>query len=117
MTSATRTWIGYVAMCIGMFMAILDIQVVASSLTNIQHALNIPDDKISWIQTAYLIPEVVMIPLSGYLSRLWGTQKVFLLSCSGFILMSVAVGLLIGWLYGGFDRAQSMRNGAIQDRS
>src|SRR5690606_37692320 len=35
----------------------------------------------------------VMIPLSGYLSRLWGTQKVFLISCSGFLLMSFATGM------------------------
>jgi DHA2 family multidrug resistance protein len=34
-----------------------------------------------------------MIPLSGYLSRLWGTQTVFLISCTGFLLMSVATGL------------------------
>ena len=50
-------------------------------------------DEISWIQTAYLIPEVVMIPLSGFLSRLWGTQRLFLVSCAGFVLMSIATGL------------------------
>ncbi len=50
-------------------------------------------DQVSWIQTAYLIPEVVMIPLSGYLSRLWGTQRVYLISCTGFIVMSVLTGL------------------------
>jgi DHA2 family multidrug resistance protein len=85
--------LGFAGMVIGQFMAILDIQIVASSLPQIQAGVGASADEISWIQTAYLIPEVVMIPLSGYLSRLWGTQRVFLLSCSGFILMSVAVGL------------------------
>ena len=85
--------LGFAGMVIGQFMAILDIQIVAASLPQIQAGVGASADEISWIQTAYLIPEVVMIPLSGYLSRLWGTQKVFLASCLGFLVMSVAVGL------------------------
>ena len=85
--------LGFAGMVIGQFMAILDIQIVASSLPQIQAGVGASADEISWIQTAYLIPEVVMIPLSGYLSRLWGTRKVFLASCAGFMAMSVAVGL------------------------
>ena len=85
--------LGFAGMVIGQFMAILDIQIVAASLPQIQAGIGASADEISWIQTAYLIPEVVMIPLSGYLSRLWGTQKVFLFSCAGFLLMSVATGL------------------------
>ena len=85
--------LGFAGMVIGQFMAILDIQIVAASLPQIQAGVGASADEISWIQTAYLIPEVVMIPLSGYLSRLWGTQKVFLVSCSGFLIMSVATGL------------------------
>ncbi|CAN5197094.1 DHA2 family efflux MFS transporter permease subunit [soil metagenome] len=85
--------LGFAGMVIGQFMAILDIQIVASSLPQIQAGVGASADEISWIQTAYLIPEVVMIPLSGYLSRLWGTQRVFLVSCAGFLLMSVATGL------------------------
>jgi len=85
--------LGFTGMVIGQFMAILDIQIVASSLPQIQAGVGASADEISWIQTAYLIPEVVMIPLSGYLSRLWGTQKVFMVSCIGFLVMSVATGL------------------------
>ena len=85
--------LGFAGMVIGQFMAILDIQIVASSLPQIQAGVGASAEEISWIQTAYLIPEVVMIPLSGYLSRLWGTRNLFLASCAGFMLMSVAVGL------------------------
>ena len=53
-------------MCVGMFMAILDVQVVATSLPTIQHALHIAQDQMSWIQTAYLIAEIVAIPLTGF---------------------------------------------------
>ncbi|MBS0296402.1 MAG: DHA2 family efflux MFS transporter permease subunit [Proteobacteria bacterium] len=89
----TKLLLGFGAMVIGQFMAILDIQIVAASLPQIQAGVSASADQISWIQTAYLIPEVVMIPLSGYLSRLWGTRPVFLMSCAGFVLMSVATGL------------------------
>lgn len=85
--------LGFAGMVLGQFMAILDIQIVASSLSQIQAGIGASADEISWIQTAYLIPEVVMIPLSGFLSRLWGTQKLFMLSCIGFLITSVAVGM------------------------
>src|SRR5262245_16930604 len=68
--SATRT--GFAAMCLGMFKAILDIQVVATSLPNIQSALHIAPDRMSWIQTVYLIAEVIAIPLTGFLTRVLG---------------------------------------------
>jgi len=45
-----------------MFMAILDIQIVASSLPDMQIGLHIPSDQLSWIQTCYLIAEIVAIP-------------------------------------------------------
>jgi DHA2 family multidrug resistance protein len=49
--------------------AILDIQVVATSLPTIQDALAISRDAVSWIQTGYLIAEIIAIPLTGWLTR------------------------------------------------
>ncbi|MDO9336759.1 MAG: DHA2 family efflux MFS transporter permease subunit [Caulobacter sp.] len=89
----TMLLIGFGGMAIGQFMAILDIQIVAASLPQIQAGVGASADQVSWIQTAYLIPEVVMIPLSAYLSRLWGTRLVFMMSCAGFVVMSVIAGL------------------------
>ena len=86
-------FLGFGGMVIGQFMAILDIQIVAASLPQIQAGVGASADEISWVQTAYLIPEVVMIPLSGYLARWWGTQRLFLLSALGFTIMSVLAGL------------------------
>ncbi|WP_051329932.1 DHA2 family efflux MFS transporter permease subunit [Niveispirillum irakense] len=83
-----RTVIGFVAMVFGMFMAILDIQIVASSLSQIQAGVAASADEIVWVQTSYLIAEVVMIPLSGFLSRLLSTRVLFTLSALGFTFMS-----------------------------
>ena len=67
--ASLATWAGFLLMCLGMFMAILDIQVVATSLPAIQEALDISRDAMSWIQTAYLIAEITAIPLTGWLTR------------------------------------------------
>jgi DHA2 family multidrug resistance protein len=83
-----RRVVGFVFMVVGMFMAILDIQIVASSLTKIQAGLSASSEEIAWIQTSYLIAEVVMIPMSGWLSRVMSTRYLFVASCAGFTFMS-----------------------------
>jgi DHA2 family multidrug resistance protein len=82
-------WLGFLAMCVGMFMAILDIQIVASSLPDIGAALGIPHDQLSWVQTAYLIAEVIGISLTGRLTRLVSLGRLFVLAISGFTLASL----------------------------
>ena len=66
---SASTWVGFAAMCLGMFMAVLDIQMVATSLRPFSEALDIAPDQMSWMQTAYLIAEVIAIPLTGLLTR------------------------------------------------
>src|ERR1700727_1244189 len=64
-----RRLVAFLIMVFGMFMSILDIQVVSASLTDIQAGLSASSTEVSWVQTAYLIAEVIAIPLSGYLAR------------------------------------------------
>lgn len=90
-------------MCLGMFMAILDIQVVATSLPNIQSALGIRPEQMSWIQTAYLIAEVIAIPLTGWLTRVMGMRGLFVASVAIFTVASAgcaasdSFGALVAW--------------------
>ena len=88
-TVTWRTWAGFGAMCAGMFMAILDIQIVATSLPAIRDALGISADKMSWIQTAYLIAEVIAIPLTGFLSRVLSVKGLFLGALAIFTAASI----------------------------
>jgi DHA2 family multidrug resistance protein len=89
-TAGAKKWVGFAAMSIGMFMAILDIQIVASSLPDIQAGLGIALDQLSWVQTAYLIAEVVAIPLTGWLTRVMSTRGAFLACICGFTAASLA---------------------------
>ena len=83
----------FAVMCVGMFMALLDIQIVASSLQEIGGGLSAARDEISWVQTAYLIAEIIMIPLSGWLTRVFSTRWLFAISAAGFTFASMLCGL------------------------
>lgn len=85
--------LAFTAMVFGMFMALLDIQIVSASLSDIQSGLSASADQISWVQTSYLIAEVVMIPLSGFLGRLMSTRYLFVASCVGFTIASFLCGI------------------------
>ncbi|MBV8537219.1 MAG: DHA2 family efflux MFS transporter permease subunit [Alphaproteobacteria bacterium] len=82
-------------MCIGYFIAYLDIQIVSSSLQEIGGGLSASQDEIAWVQTSYLIAEIIVIPLSGWLSRVFSTRWLFTISAAGFTLTS----LLCGWAW------------------
>src|ERR1700741_2142673 len=87
--TATRTWIGFGLMCLGMFMAILDIQVVATSLPTIQNALANSPEAMSWIQTSYLIAEIIAIPLTGWFTRILSMRWLFTAAIAFFTLASI----------------------------
>ena len=82
-------WLGYGALCVGMFMAILDIQVVVTSLAVIEDALGIGADRMSWVQTTYLIAEIISIPLTGLLIRIFTIRWLFIGAILTFTVASV----------------------------
>jgi DHA2 family multidrug resistance protein len=95
--SASASWLRsllpFVVMCFGGFMALLDIQIVASSLQQIGGGLSAAQDQIAWVQTAYLIAEIIVIPLSGWLTRVFSTRWLFTASAAGFTAASLFCGL------------------------
>ncbi|MDE2383556.1 MAG: DHA2 family efflux MFS transporter permease subunit [Alphaproteobacteria bacterium] len=88
-----RHIVAFFFMVFGMFMAILDIQIVSSSLAEIQAGISASADEITWVQTSYLVAEVVMIPLSGTLTRIFSTRWLFVASAASFTLMSLMCAL------------------------
>lgn len=74
-------------------MAILDTQIVISSLAEIGASLGATLDEASWIQTSYIIAEVIMIPLAGWLSRSLSLRYLYALACASFTLASTCCAL------------------------
>jgi DHA2 family multidrug resistance protein len=84
-----KTWIGVWGTILGAFMAVLDIQITNSSLKDIQAALGATLEEGSWISTAYLVAEIVVIPLTGWLSQVFSVRRYILVNATLFILFSM----------------------------
>ena len=83
----------FFAMIVGMFMAVLDIQIVASSLSVIAAGLSASSDELSWVQTSYLIAEVIIIPMTGFTARVLSTRISYFIAALGFTIMSMLCSL------------------------
>src|SRR4051794_10927380 len=88
----SRKFLIFGVMAFGQFMAMLDIQIVAASLNDIRAGLSAAPDEVSWIQTAYLMAELVMIPFSAFLAQALSTRWLFAASAALFTLSSIACG-------------------------
>jgi len=83
-----RRFLIFGVMAFGQFMALIDIQIVAASLNDVQAGLSAGPDEISWVQTGYLMAELVMIPFSAFLAQALSTRWLFALSAGLFTLAS-----------------------------
>ena len=86
-------WLAVLAGTLGALMATLDISIVNSSLPTIQGEIGASGSEGTWISTAYLVAEIVIIPLSGWLERLLGLRTLLLVATSLFISFSMICGL------------------------
>ncbi|HKU93889.1 MAG TPA: DHA2 family efflux MFS transporter permease subunit, partial [Vineibacter sp.] len=85
--------VAFATMCVGFFIALLDIQIVSASLQDIGGGLSAGADETAWVQTSYLIAEIIVIPLSGWLTRVFSTRWLFVGSALGFTIASMLCGL------------------------
>jgi DHA2 family multidrug resistance protein len=95
--NAILKWLGFSALCAGMFMAVLDIQIVVTSLAAIEAALRIGTDRMSWVQTSYLIAEIIAIPLTGTLTRVFGLRWLVAGAIVMFTLASIGCAASVGF--------------------
>jgi DHA2 family multidrug resistance protein len=83
-------WLSILAAMVGAFMAILNIQITNASLLNIEGGIGTGVDNGSWISTSYLIGEIIVIPLTDYLSRVFSFRNIILVHATLFAAFSVA---------------------------
>jgi len=89
-TVSAKIWLAVTGAALGAFMAVLNIQIVNASLADIQGAIGAGIDDGGWISTSYLIAEIVVIPLSGWLAQVFSIRKYMLANALLFLLLSVA---------------------------
>ncbi|NRA73471.1 MAG: DHA2 family efflux MFS transporter permease subunit [Rickettsiales bacterium] len=84
----TNTKFAFNFMLVALFMSILDIQIVASSIADIQAYFSATADEVAWIQTSYLIAEVITIAMSAWFVKVFSTRYAFSVACLGFTIAS-----------------------------
>jgi MFS transporter, DHA2 family, multidrug resistance protein len=87
---SAKTWIAVIGATLGAFMAVLNIQIVNASLADIQGAIGAGIDDGGWISTSYLVAEIVVIPLSGWLAQVFSVRIYLLTNAVLFLLLSMA---------------------------
>jgi DHA2 family multidrug resistance protein len=90
---STKTWLAVFGATLGAFMAVLNIQIVNASLADIQGAIGAGIDDGGWISTSYLIAEIIVIPLSGWLAQAFSIRIYLLTNAILFLLFSAACAL------------------------
>ena len=85
-----RTWVAVIGSTIGAFLAILNIQVVGASLADIQGGIGAGIEDGGWITTSYLIAEIIVIPLSGWLANAFSLRAYLLTSTALFLGLTAA---------------------------
>jgi DHA2 family multidrug resistance protein len=87
-----RTWIAVAAGMLGAFMAVLDIQITNSSLKDILGTLSATQEEGSWISTAYLCAEIVVIPMTALMARVFGMRGYMMGTTALFLICSTLCG-------------------------
>jgi DHA2 family multidrug resistance protein len=88
-----RTWVGVMGTILGAFMAVLDIQITNSSLNDITGGISATQDEGSWISTSYLIGEIITIPLTAWLSRVFSVRRYLAVNVALFLIFSCLCGV------------------------
>jgi DHA2 family multidrug resistance protein len=88
-----KSWVAVLGAILGAFMAVLDIQITNASLANILGSLGATVEEGSWIATSYLVAEIVVIPLTGWLAQVFSTRWYLLVNAGLFLAASMLCGL------------------------
>jgi MFS transporter, DHA2 family, multidrug resistance protein len=98
----------------GFVLNVISMQVVGSSIRNLQGALNIGLDQVSYVMSAYLMAEVVIIPFAGWLSRLLSIKLLFLIGLTGFLIACIGAASTNNfYILVGFRAMQGFFGGAL----
>ena len=89
-SGSVKDWMAVLGVTIGAFLAIIDIQITNASLADIEGAISATPEEGSWISTGYLMAEIVVIPLSGWLPFVLGFRRYLLGSTALFLVCSIA---------------------------
>ena len=87
-----KIWVAVFGSMLGAFMAVLDIQITNASLNDILGSLGATLDEGGWVATSYLVAEIIVIPLSGWLAGVFSMKRLIMSCAALFVLFSMCCG-------------------------
>ncbi|TCM20668.1 DHA2 family multidrug resistance protein [Novosphingobium sp. PhB165] len=92
-TVSTRAWVAVLGGVVGCFMAGMNVHVTNASLPDVRGSLGASFEEGAWITTAYLVAEIIVIPLTGWLVSVFSMRRVLMVGTAGFVLFSIVCSL------------------------
>ncbi|HTP27553.1 MAG TPA: MFS transporter, partial [Anaeromyxobacteraceae bacterium] len=108
-------WLVTVSVSFGTLMGAIDMSIVNVALPHIRGSVGATVEEITWVTTGFVIATVVVMPLTGFLGRLFGQKRVYLFSLGVFLIGSAlcatarSLGALVAW-----RALQGLGAGALQ---
>uniref|UniRef100_UPI003563F4DB MFS transporter n=1 Tax=Novosphingobium sp. TaxID=1874826 RepID=UPI003563F4DB len=101
--TGTKLLLAAFAIGMGNFLVVLDTTIANVSVPTIAGALGVSSSQGTWVITSYAVAEAITVPLTGWLSRRFGAQRVFIICYLAFAVLSLLCGLSssLGMLIGG----------------
>jgi MFS transporter, DHA2 family, multidrug resistance protein len=87
-----KTWIAVSGALLGAFLAVLNIQITNTALPYIEGGISTGGVYGTWISTAYLIGEIIVVPITDFLSRAFSMRRYLLVNTVLFLIFSVLCG-------------------------
>src|ERR1700759_2043335 len=87
-----KTWIAVGGSLLGAFIAVLNIQITNTALPYIEGGISTGGTYGTWISTAYLIGEIIVVPLTDFLSRVFSLRRFLIVNTALFLFFSVLCG-------------------------
>ena len=84
-----RAWVAVLGGVVGCFMAGMNVHVTNASLPDVRGSLGASFEEGSWITTAYLVAEIIIIPMTGWLVSVFSMRRVLMVGTGGFVLFSI----------------------------
>src|ERR1700688_211824 len=78
---------------LGNFLVVLDTTIANVSVPTIAGSLGVSSTQGTWVITSYAVAEAITVPLTGWLARRFGAQRVFISCYIAFALVSLLCGL------------------------
>src|SRR5690348_14719622 len=91
--SGPNPWLIAITVTLATFMEVLDTSIANVALPHIGGSLSATNDEVTWVLTSYLVANAIVLPLSAWLSEIFGRKRFYMTCVALFTISSMLCGL------------------------